>query len=108
MARTADFPERITRLAVECAGFKCSVPFCRKGTVGPGATPDASAKTGTACHIYSAFENGPRGSGGLSREERQSIENAIWCCASHGRLIDTNQGGSPAQALEGAAWGLDW
>src|SRR5438552_9308971 len=62
MARTADFSEPINNLAAERAAFKCSVPFCRKGTVGPGATPDASAKAGTACHIYSASENGPRGS----------------------------------------------
>ena len=62
MARIADFSEPIKNLAAERAAFKCSVPFCRKGTVGPGATPDASAKAGTACHIYSASENGPRGS----------------------------------------------
>jgi hypothetical protein len=59
------------------------------------------AQNGTACHIYSASSGSPRGTGGLSRAQRQSIENAIWCCASDGRLIDTNKGGRyPAELLK--------
>jgi hypothetical protein len=77
------------------------VPFCHKGTIGPGATSDTSAKSGTACHIYSAAKNGPRGTGGLTAEQRQGSDNAIWCCATHGRLIDTNKGGRyPAELLK--------
>jgi hypothetical protein len=101
MARDAEFPKAVTDLAAERAGHKCSVPTCYKGTIGPGATGNKSAQKGTACHIYSASSGGPRGTGGLSKEERQSIENAIWCCADHGRLIDTNKGDRyPAELLK--------
>src|SRR5713101_4308529 len=101
MTRDAEFPKPIKDLAAARAGHKCSAPFCYKGTSGPGATANESAQNGTACHIYSASSGGPRGTGGLSKEERQSIENAIWCCASDGRLIDTNQGGRyPAELLK--------
>lgn len=92
MTRDADFSVGVKRTLPERAGYKCSVPYCNKPTVGPGATVEASASVGTACHIYSAAEGGARGTGGLSIEERQSIENGIWCCATHGRLIDTNEG----------------
>jgi hypothetical protein len=58
---------------------------------------------GTACHIYSASEGGPRGTGGLTPKQRQQAENGIWCCANHGRLIDTNEGERyPAELLK--AW----
>jgi hypothetical protein len=101
MKREADFPKPIKRLLAENAGYKCSAPSCGITTVGPGATPTQSAKTGTACHIYSAADNGPRGTGGLSAEDRQKEENGIWCCKYHGGLIDTNQGGRfPAELLK--------
>jgi hypothetical protein len=77
------------------------VPFCSKPTVGPGARAHESANVGTACHIYSASVGGPRGTGGLSATERQQEENGIWCCAYHGRLIDTNRGDRyPAELLK--------
>jgi hypothetical protein len=57
--------------------------------------------TGSACHIYSAADNGPRGTGGLSVADRKNEENGIWCCSYHGRLIDTNQGSHyPAEMLK--------
>jgi len=101
MKRAADFPRPIISLLEQNAGCRCSVPSCGRGTVGPGATAKQSANTGIACHIYSAADNGPRGTGGLSVEDRQKEENGIWCCAYHGRLIDTNQGGRfPAEMLK--------
>jgi hypothetical protein len=61
---------------------------------------DQSANIGTACHIYSASPGGARGTDGLTPEQRQVPENGIWCCANHGRLIDTNAGGRfPADLL---------
>lgn len=101
MKRAADFLKPIKRLLAENAGYRCSAPSCGKVTVGPGATANQSAKTGTACHIYSAADNGPRGTGGLSAEDRQKEENGIWCCKDHGALIDTNQGGRfPVELLK--------
>lgn len=37
----------------------------------------------------------------MSIEQRQAIANGIWCCADHGRLIDTNRGYKfPAELLK--------
>ena len=100
MASRAEFPPNVVRVVAERAGFRCSIPGCKRITVGPGAQPNESASIGTACHIYAASEGGPRGTGGLTEQQRQSIENAIWCCAVHGRLIDTNKGNAfPAPLL---------
>src|SRR5262249_9782372 len=101
MSREADFTKPVQRLLAERAGYRCSVPFCNRLTVGPGAKPNQSAKAGTACHIYSASSGGARGTDGLTAKQRQKVSNGIWCCAFHGRLIDTNAGGRfPAGLLK--------
>ena len=101
-SRPADFPARTRRLIAERAGYLCSKPDCRRQTLGPGTGPDDVACIGIACHIYSAAPGGPRGSGGLTDEERQAASNGIWLCADHARLIDTNGGlGYPAPLLRG-------
>jgi hypothetical protein len=70
--------------------------------MGPGATPDTSAGVGTAAHIHSASLNGPRGRGGLTDEQLADVSNGIWCCATHGREIDTNAGkGYSVETLRG-------
>jgi ABC-type lipoprotein export system ATPase subunit len=60
--------------------------------------------------------DGPRGAGGLTPEQRSSVSNGIWLCATHARLIDTNNGaGYTPQLLAGwrdlhearVAWELD-
>ncbi|MEU3114252.1 ABC transporter ATP-binding protein [Micromonospora chalcea] len=45
-----------------------------------------------AAHIYAASPTGPRGTGGLSAAERSEPENGIWCCATHGKSIDSDAG----------------
>lgn len=65
-----------------------------------GADDGTTINGGTACHIFSAAKNGPRGRGGLSDEQLESVNNGLWCCAYHGRVIDANQGASfPAEQL---------
>ena len=96
----AEFPARVRRLIAERAGYRCSKPDCRRPTLGPGPGPNDIVCIGTASHVYSAAPGGPRGTGGLTFEERQSASNGIWLCADHSRLIDTNQGWNyPAQLL---------
>ena len=51
-----------------------------------------SSCIGVAAHIYSAASKGPRGWGGLSKEELKSEGNAIWLCTSHANLIDKHDG----------------
>lgn len=100
--RQADFPARTRRLIAERAGYRCSKPDCRRQTLGPGAGPYETACIGVACHIYSAAPGGPRGTGGLSPEQLQSVSNGIWLCADHAKLVDTSLGsGYPAPLLRG-------
>jgi hypothetical protein len=87
-----DFTKATVGTLSRRAGFRCSLPFCRKLTVGPGATPDASFSRGTAAHIISASpDSGPRADPAATREQRVSIDNGIWCCADHGRIIDADE-----------------
>ena len=73
-------------------GFRCSFPQCDKATIGPAESAGDSVSTGVACHIYSAAEGGPRGQGNLDSDQLADIENALWLCANHARIIDANRG----------------
>jgi len=96
----ADFSEPTKRVIAERSSYKCSFPDCNITTLGPSENPNKSEKTGIAAHIYAAAEGGPRGTGGLSFEERRSPDNGIWLCCDHAKLIDNNNGaGFPAETL---------
>lgn len=98
----ADFNAATRRILGDRVGWRCSVPGCNKLTVGPGDAENESAKIGTAAHIHSAAIHGPRGRGGLTDEQLADISNGIWCCADHGREIDTNGGkGYTVETLRG-------
>lgn len=97
----ADFKAATVRTIRDRASYRCIVPGCKVVTMGPGDKSHQTASTGTACHIYSAGKNGPRGRGGLTDEQLRDPENGVWACATHGRLIDTNSGGAfPATLLK--------
>lgn len=68
------------------------MPRCKKPAMGPFEDGTGAVNMGTACHIYSAAENGPRGRGGKSDEFIASAENGLWCCSYHGNLIDKGKG----------------
>jgi energy-coupling factor transporter ATP-binding protein EcfA2 len=89
---TAKFYEKTKRIIAARSGYRCAFPGCYKVTIGPGADSNDSSMTGAASHIFSASEDGPRGTGGLSRKERRSVENGIWLCALHARVVDANRG----------------
>ncbi|ELV8695275.1 hypothetical protein QNE54_001999 [Vibrio fluvialis] len=74
------------------AGYQCSHPDCDMITIGPGDRNDQISSVGEAAHIYSAAKNGPRGQDGLNEEDLKSVNNGIWMCKTHARLIDTNKG----------------
>jgi len=54
---------------------------------------DATANTGEAAHISAAAagRGARRYRSDLTAEQRSSIENGIWCCAFHAKLIDTDE-----------------
>ncbi len=103
MARRADFPAAVRRLLAERAGYQCSVLNCGKLTIGPGQGSQSVVNMGMAAHIYAAVADGPRGNGGLSEQDLRSPDNGIWCCYSHGKIIDSEQGRS-FSASELKAW----
>lgn len=88
----ADFPKSVAAVIAKRAAFKCTFPGCQNSTIGPGAGNDQIAATGSACHIFSARDGGPRGTGGLTFQERQHPDNGIWLCAIHAQRIDKNNG----------------
>lgn len=88
----ADFSRQVKFDVAKRSAYRCCFPDCDRTTTGPSEGRNDSITTGIAAHIFSAQDNGPRGSGGLSFEARQSIENAIWLCAEHASRIDKNNG----------------
>ena len=86
-----DFSKKTRRLLASRSGNACSVPDCRLST--EGATlgdDDRVTDVGIAAHITAASPGGPRFDPALSAIERKSAGNGIWCCAVHGRQIDTD------------------
>lgn len=73
------------RLAVRVC-YKCS--RCRCPTAGPSADESGRVMIGVAAHICAASRGGPRFDPAQSEEERRSIRNGIWLCASCAKLID--------------------
>lgn len=71
--------------------LKCSFSGCGRITVGPGnETKESILILGEAAHIHAASRKGPRYNPDMSPEERKSIDNGIWMCRHHARLIDAD------------------
>lgn len=89
-----DFSSATKTKLAKRAGYRCSFPGCSAVTIGPSEeSNDATSSTGTAAHI-SAAAAGPgarRYDPNISPEQRSSIDNGIWCCRTHGTLIDTDE-----------------
>lgn len=90
--KRAEFKKATIKIIASRSGYRCNYPDCNVTTIGPGASAIETASIGTAAHIYSASSRGPRSDGGLSEEELISVNNGIWLCENHGKLIDTNRG----------------
>jgi hypothetical protein len=89
-----NFSSAVKAALAQRAGYRCSFPRCSAVTAGPSNEgDDATSNTGEAAHI-SAASAGPgarRYDGSMSSVERSSINNAIWCCRTHAKLIDTDE-----------------
>lgn len=103
--RDADFEPKVKEIIASRAGYRCSYPGCDESTVGPGAGPNDVERKGVAAHIFAASEGAkaPRGTGGLSAEDRSTAANGIWLCRDHSWLADYEKGKNyPASMLQ--AW----
>lgn len=102
MARD-EFSQPIKRALAERAGFSCSYPDCPAVTIGPSDENETStSNTGEAAHIAAA--SGGRGARRydpeMSPDQRSSIDNGIWLCNSHAKLIDTDASTYTVQMLK--------
>jgi hypothetical protein len=76
------------------AGFRCSYPACQAVTIGPSDEGnEATANTGEAAHISAASsgKGSRRYDPTLTSKQRSSIDNGLWCCSQHAKLIDTDE-----------------
>lgn len=87
-----DFASNVPDLLFRQAGGRCSVPRCTNPTMGPFYGSTGAVNLGTACHIYSASKDGPRGWGDKDEAFIKSEANGLWCCAAHSTVIDKNNG----------------
>lgn len=92
--RKDDFDLDVKNALAKRAAYRCSFPGCNALTVGPSQESNiATTASGMACHI-SAASAGPaarRYDPTLTSEQRKSIENGIWLCYDHGKIIDTDE-----------------
>jgi hypothetical protein len=88
----ADFSPKTREIIARRSGYRCSFLGCNRTTIGPGASADEAAGMGVAAHVFAASSGGPRGTGGLSKNELTLPENGIWLCANHSRIVDANRG----------------
>ncbi len=86
-----EFDEKTKEILAKRVGYRCSNPNCRQLTSGPQSDPDKALNIGVAAHITAASPGGPRYNPRLSSEERKSLENGIWLCQNHAKLIDNDE-----------------
>jgi phage baseplate assembly protein W len=89
MADRDGFSKRTVSDVALRASHRCSLPDCQRHTAGPGdESSSAVAIIGEAAHICAASPGGKRYVESMSQDERSHINNAIWLCVTHARLID--------------------
>lgn len=95
-----DFSPKTRLLLAARANNRCSIQNCNKLCVGPALEEDKAFDQGTAAHIYAASPHGgPRPKPDWKAKQRKDITNGIWCCATHGRLIDSDESRHSAEQL---------
>lgn len=86
-----EFSQKTKDTLAKRVGYKCSFPGCNRNTIGKSNKSNNSViNLGEAAHIYAASINGPRYNDRMSKEERTSIENGIWMCRQHAKIIDAD------------------
>ncbi|WP_309890890.1 hypothetical protein [Archangium sp.] len=86
-----EFPEGVKKTIAQRAGHRCSNPGCRRPTIGPHSDPEKAQNIGNAGHIHGARAGGPRYDPRQTSEQRKSIANAIWLCATCHDLVDGDE-----------------
>lgn len=90
MAARDNFRKPVIEALAARVGYRCSRPGCHAETAGPSADAGKAVNLGVAAHITAASAGGPRYDGTLTTEQRRSIDNGIWLCATDAKLIDSD------------------
>lgn len=86
-----NFSQKTKEIIAKRVAWRCSFPGCGRITVGAGHRDKSDViNLGEASHIYAASPEGPRYDESMSQEERKSIDNGIWMCKHHARIIDSD------------------
>ena len=88
MKRRDDFSKATKTLLAGRAAFSCTVPSCRRVTIGAANGHHGIINVGEAAHITAALPGGPRYNPDMTPEERRSADNGIWVCRDHHAVID--------------------
>ncbi len=87
-----EFKIDVRRRAAQRVNYLCSCPSCRCLTISASKEGDDKySSIGEAAHICAAAPGGKRYDPTISEEQRKSIDNCIWLCKNHARLIDTDE-----------------
>lgn len=88
-----DFDSKTIDALAKRASYVCSNPACRALTICPSDIDiEKYLYIGKAAHITSAAIKGPRYDITFTQEQRRSIENGIFLCATCADMIDKNNG----------------
>jgi hypothetical protein len=86
-----EFTQRTKEILAKRVAWRCSFRGCGIVTIGPGHESNESIiNLGEAAHINAASPLGPRFDEKMTSIERTSIDNGIWMCRHHARLIDSD------------------
>lgn len=92
-----DFSSAVKLTLAKRVNYCCSI--CDSQTTGPKTGSDDSFSIGKAAHIKAAAPGGPRYDATQTPEERGSIQNALWACATCADEIDRDEGAYPVDKL---------
>ncbi|RXM40449.1 hypothetical protein BOQ62_05615 [Chryseobacterium sp. CH21] len=95
-----NFTSKTKEILAKRVAWRCSFPGCGRITVGAGHKGNNTViNLGEACHIYAAAPLGPRYNESMSQEQRSSIDNGIWLCKHHAKIIDSDYYNYSAETL---------
>lgn len=97
-----DFLKSTVQRLRDRAGNVCSFPECHVHTHGSAFTGERVVGVGVACHIKAAAPGGPRYDVNQTKGERRHIDNGVWMCQTHSKLVDADDSAYSVETL------LEW
>ena len=98
-----EFSTKTKIVLAQRVGYRCSFPGCERITIGPGDEPGTVVVLGEAAHIVGAVKSednlSPRSDPTKTEDEIKSLENGIWLCRHHHKLIDSKEITYPVSEL---------